>query len=240
MRELSFDQRIKPASLSAKNAMKKFILALLLLVPAFGAYADNSPKDVQALIAKGDYTGAEAMLRDAVSAHPQSAKAHYVLAEVLAHEGNVGEAKAEATKASQLDPETKFTDPARFRHFQQELDQALSPAPKAHTAATTTPYNNPQPAVSNGGGSSSMLVGILVFGAVIVLIIVLWSRRRRSANEYMNNPPRWAMPPHTPTIRAATTRAACPAMRRRHRLAQVPPWRLAWAAWPPACCWTKP
>lgn len=169
--------------------MKKSILALLLFIPAFGAFADNSPKDVQALINRGDYAGAETMLRQAVTEHPQSAKAHYVLAEVLAHEGNIGDAKAEASKAAQLDPQTKFTDPAKFQRFQQELNSALGNAPRARTnsAAATYAAPAPQPAEKTGGGLSSTLVGLLVFGGVIALIAFMWSRRRAANNNYVAN-----------------------------------------------------
>jgi len=107
--------------------MKKTLLAFALFSVALAATAADSPKDVQALIARGDYTGAEAMLRQAISEHPQSAKAHYVLAEVLAHEGNIGDAKAEAGKAASLDPSIRFTDPARFQQFQSKLTRRWLP-----------------------------------------------------------------------------------------------------------------
>ena len=80
--------------------MKKLLLALVLFALAGLATAADSQHDVQALLARGDYPGAEALLREDITEHPQSAKAHYVLAEVLAHEGKNGEAKAEAAKAA--------------------------------------------------------------------------------------------------------------------------------------------
>ena len=67
----------------SKIPMKKLMLFLVLLCLAGAAAAADSPKDVQAAIDRGDYAAAQSMLRQAVSEHPSSAKAHYVLAEVL-------------------------------------------------------------------------------------------------------------------------------------------------------------
>jgi hypothetical protein len=180
--------------------MQKLILFLALLVLTSVASAADSPKDVQALIARGDYTGAEAMLRSAVAGHPQSAKAHYVLAEVLAHEGNIGEAKAEASKAATLDPGTHFTDPAKFQAFQHKLDAALAPVSNVRSPATPVRYADSQrPAGAEGSGSSHM-TGILVIGVVIVLIVFLWMRRKRATDSqfrgYSPTPPPGEVPPY--------------------------------------------
>jgi hypothetical protein len=172
--------------------MRKPILTLVLLaLTSVAASAADSPKDVQALIAKGDYPAAEAALRQAVSEHPQSAKVHYVLAEVLAHEGNIGEAKTEATKAATLDPSTKFTDPAKFQHFQRELDAALAPpSARASTRPAAAParLSESQPAASTeAGGGQSHLSGWLIGGIVVVLIIFFMMRRRQNTNSQFGN-----------------------------------------------------
>jgi hypothetical protein len=180
--------------------MKKTLLAFTLFSVALAATAADSPKDVQALIARGDYSGAETMLRQAVSEHPQSAKAHYVLAEVLAHEGNIGDAKAEAGKAATLDPAIRFTDPARFQQFQARLNQALAPESSTRTSSRQASYGSPAPAEATPRASSFPLTGLLVIGGVIALIAFLWSRRRRAAAPPFPNAPYGApqQPPPPP------------------------------------------
>jgi len=178
--ELSLVRRIEPPSCLADTSMKKTLLAFALFSVALAATAADSPKDVQALIARGDYTGAEAMLRQAVSEHPQSAKAHYVLAEVLAHEGNIGDAKAEAGKAASLDPSIRFTDPTRFQQFQSKLNQALAPASATRAASRQATEAAPAPVEAAPRAGSFPLTGLLVIGGVIALIAFLWSRRRRA------------------------------------------------------------
>lgn len=164
--------------------MPKLLLTLALLVATSVAAAAESPKDVQAMIARGDYPAAEAALRQAISDHPQSAKAHYILAEVLAHEGNIGEAKTEADKAATLDPATHFTDPAKFEAFQQKLGQALAPATATRaSAAAPVRFSEPRTAERERGGGIGL--GTIVFvGLIIVVVAFLWSRRRRAADPY--------------------------------------------------------
>lgn len=187
-------------SRAPKNLMQKLILFLALLVLSSAASAADSPKDVQALISRGDYAGAEAMLRDAVTEHPQSAKAHYVLAEVLAHEGNIGEAKTEASKAATLDPGTHFTDPAKFKDFQRKLDAALAPVSNSRSPAAPVRYSDAQQPTGGQGSGSSRLTGILVIGAVIALIAYLLMRRKRNAfgqpSGYATPPPMDGVPPY--------------------------------------------
>ncbi|UPG84548.1 tetratricopeptide repeat protein [Luteibacter aegosomatis] len=180
--------------------MNKPLFAFLLIALTSAAvHAGDSPKDVQALIGRGDYAGAEAALRQVVSEHPNSAKAHYVLAEVLAHEGNIGEAKAEASKAASLDPATHFTDPAKFQHFQRELDAALAPASRSHAGASPVSSSVGRQAEGRDG-SSSHLTGILIAVVVIALIAFFWTRRRRDTasafNGYPPPPPMNAAPPY--------------------------------------------
>jgi len=175
---------------------RSFLLALLLLAPSI--HAADSPKDVQALIARGDYPGAEAMLRQAIAEHPQSAKAHYVLAEVLAHEGNIGDAKSEAARAATLDPGAHFTDPAKFQAFRRKLDAALAPTAGAG-AMPPGRYVERQPVTDRREQGSSHMLNILVIGAGIALLVFLWLRRRRADNAppvYPPLPPPENVPPY--------------------------------------------
>jgi len=161
--------------------MKKFLLAFCLAFMAIGpAFADDSPKAVQAAIAQGNYPLAEQELRQAIAEHPQSAKAHYVLAQVLAHQGNIGEARTEADKAQVLDPKIGFTDPAKFQHFQAELRQATAPAPSraapaqraaSGAAAAPVPFQVEKPHTSIW----PWVLGLVVIGGIVMVM------RRRQA-----------------------------------------------------------
>jgi tetratricopeptide (TPR) repeat protein len=162
--------------------MKNLLFALCLAFAAVGpAYADDSPKAVQAAIAQGNYPLAEQELRQAIAEHPQSAKAHYVLAQVLAHQGNIGEARAEADKAQGLDPKIGFTEPAKFQRFQAELRQATAPAPSraaparreaSGATASPVPFQVEKPHTSIW----PWVLGLVVIGGIVMMVM----RRRQS------------------------------------------------------------
>ena len=52
----------------------------------------------------GDLTKAHSMIEEVIKVNPQSAKAHFVDAEILSRQGNIEEAKQELKKAQQLAP----------------------------------------------------------------------------------------------------------------------------------------
>lgn len=97
------------------------VLILLSLCASFAAWAEPSLNDVRATVNKGDYAGAETMMRDVLAQHPKSAKVHYIYAEILAHLGRKNEAAQHAMQAKKLDPEIHFTAPDKFRAFEAEL-----------------------------------------------------------------------------------------------------------------------
>jgi len=167
--------------------VKKLLLTgLLVLLVSGSALAADGPKEVEAAIQQGNYTLAEQDLRQAIVEHPQSAKAHYLLAQVLAHEGNIGDAQKEASQAKALDPKIGFTSPAKFEQFQSELNQALAPATGVRRPAATPREARyaaaEQPAAAPRSSGS---IWPWVIGAIIVVLLFGWFRRRQQG--VMNN-----------------------------------------------------
>jgi len=145
------------------------ILALLVLsLAALNANALPSVEDVQHAVHRGDYSAAESMVREVLAAKPDNAKAHYILAELLAHQGKLAEARTQASTAQQLDPAIRFTAPERFRQFEAELGS------KAKPAAATAP---PRKTAESSSGGSGLLWIVLLLGAGAVFLMM----RRRPA-----------------------------------------------------------
>jgi hypothetical protein len=168
--------------------VKKLLLTgLWMLLLSGSAFAADGPKEVEAAIRQGNYTLAEQDLRQAIVEHPQSAKAHYMLAQVLAHEGNIGDAQKEAGQAKAIDPKISFTDPAKFNRFQAELNQALAPSTGAHSGAAMAPAGGAaapyaaaeQPAAAQPRSRGSIWPWVI--GAVIVFLLFGWFRRRQQS-----------------------------------------------------------
>ena len=100
---------------------KMFVAALALWSAA--AFALPSFNDVESAVNAGNYAQAEQMMQEVVAAKPGSAKAHYVYAEILAHDAKFDQAAREAAQAQQIDPALSFTDPNKFRDFQRLLQR---------------------------------------------------------------------------------------------------------------------
>ena len=77
------------------------------------------------------------MMREVVDAKPGSAKAHYLYAEILAHDGSFSKAAEEAGKAKQLDPDIKFTQPEKFQAFEKLLEREQKPAQRSETSSNS-------------------------------------------------------------------------------------------------------
>lgn len=103
--------------------MKHFIASIALAACAFSAFALPTVDNVQAEIGRGNYAQAESMMLEVVTAKPNSAKAHYIYAEILAHNKHFAQAVEEAAQAKKIDPALGFTQPEKFRAFEQLLDR---------------------------------------------------------------------------------------------------------------------
>lgn len=160
----------------------KRLLAMLAFVTlglvSVAAFALPSVTDVQAEVQKGNYTQAETLMRDVVAAKPGSAKAHYVYAEILAHNKRFEFALQEARLAQQLDPALGFTQPDRFRSFEQLLEREQRGANVATggTGAAVTTAPAPR-AVERGSGIPGWVWGI-GFAVIAVLLYRMFSARR--------------------------------------------------------------
>ncbi|CAN5908067.1 hypothetical protein BH11PSE8_BH11PSE8_42890 [soil metagenome] len=119
--------------------MKRIRIALsslILALAASAAFALPTVAEVQAEVQKGNFSQAQTMMREVVTAKPGSAKAHYIYAEILAHNARFDEAAQETRLARQLDPAIKFTQADKFRAFEQMLDREQQNA-RAKAAAST-------------------------------------------------------------------------------------------------------
>jgi hypothetical protein len=106
--------------------MKRWLISLSLAFAAVAAQALPTVDEVQAQVQQGHYAQAQTMMRDVVAAKPGSARAHYVYAEILAHNDRFADAARETATAKRLDPSLAFTDPAKFNAFEQLLDRELN------------------------------------------------------------------------------------------------------------------
>jgi len=97
--------------------MKKILTLFTLLFSINALAAEPTIHDVYEVAVSGDMDKANLMMTEVISNHPDSAKAHYVFAQLLAKQDKFDLAKTEITKAEELDP--KLSD------FQEESVKEL-------------------------------------------------------------------------------------------------------------------
>ena len=150
----------------------RILVALCALLSA-SAWAASLPTihDVYTAAASGQLQLARQEIDQVLAAYPNSAKAHYVHARVLALGGQWGGAAAELARARQLDPGLPFENPAQLQAFERQLAAHGAVRARAGMPRWVMP-----------------LVGLLVFVALMLLIAV-YRASRRPVTQVM--PPNW-------------------------------------------------
>lgn len=138
--------------MSSRFAQPTRILMLSLLLPlASAALAEPSLQEVYQTARAGNLAQAETMMTEVVQAHPDSAKAHFVFAEILAKDNRLSDAQHELARAEQLKPGLPDEKPAAVAALKRKLQVHNSP--------------------SGSGGSPVLmwagLAAIIIFGVMI-------------------------------------------------------------------------
>ncbi|RUR69809.1 hypothetical protein EJP67_22385 [Variovorax guangxiensis] len=125
-----------------------FTLAMALGLPSLAQAGTDAtaPKDptIQQIYEAangGRMSDADAMIAKVLKDHPDSAKAHFVHAELLAAEGRLDGARSELAKAKALSPGLDFAKPEAVERLTNKLDR---PAPQ--TRNTSSRLDEPAPA----------------------------------------------------------------------------------------------
>lgn len=179
--------------------MKRFLVAASFAVLTLSAFALPSIDAVQAEIGKGNYAHAEEMMREVVAAKPDSARARYVYAEILAHDKRFALAAEEAAQARRLDPTLAFTQPDKFNTFTQLLDREQAAGRQAAPASRSDPQRFVATRPSQPAGGVPGWVWGLGAG---VLALLAW----RAFGSRQQAPGQW--PPAVPGSGAALATAS--------------------------------
>jgi hypothetical protein len=141
-------------------------------VPAAWAQ-DASVQQVYQAAEAGKFVEAQAMMDKVLRDHPNSGKAHFIEAELLARQGKFSEASAELAKAERLAPGLPFAKPDAV----QKLKTVIARAQPAR-AAKAAPVVSYAPAPVSAPASSNIPWGmiILIVGLGAVAFVFFRSR----------------------------------------------------------------
>jgi len=131
----------------------------------------------------GKFIEAQALMDQVLAAHPNSAKAHFVEAELLAKQGKFERAATELASAERLGPDLKFAKPEALQRLKATIAQARPAASKPVSlggadALQTAPARVPAERALPWG----LLLGV---GALVLLAVMFFKRK---AGQRMSNP----------------------------------------------------
>lgn len=153
-----------------KSFSMRCIGVAFLMMSAVGVcVAEPTLNQVYQAANAGNMSEAQSMMDQVLKAHPTSAKAHYVEAELLVRQGNLASAKNELATAERLAPGLPFAKPEAV----SELKAKANGGQFNQTANTSNNVSSG----SNGGGMSVMW---LLIAAVAFIVIVTMIMRRRN------------------------------------------------------------
>ena len=153
-----------------KNVTYVFVLLAAMCFSNGVAFADNSPTLDQVYQAAhaGRLDDAQRMMDKVLQEHPNSAKAHFVEAELLAKQGQIGKAEDELKNAEHLKPDLSFANPQAV----QDL--------KIRIAAThrQSPVSSYQAESGNSFPWGMLLLGVGAIAAIVLVMRAMNSRNR--------------------------------------------------------------
>lgn len=158
--------------MTIRKAINLFVgvFAAAVLLTSNAAFAEATLPEVYQAVQSGQMAKADAMMKEVLQNHPNSAKAHYVAAELYLKEGKLEVARNHFIKAQNLAPGLPFAQPESVQKLQVQLASGAG-APVAGQASI---FSNP---LFWG------LIAILVVGIIIVM-----RRRKAEAVQVYNAP----------------------------------------------------
>ncbi len=163
-----------------KRLAQWLVLTLLLGCGLAMAQPEPTMGQIYSTAQAGKVDEAQSMVQQVLLAHPKSAKAHYVQAELYARQGKLDSARASLASAEQLSPGLAFAKPEsvgalRAQLFGKPAVHASAVAPAAYPAQGSKP-----PSSASWVMPVLLTVGVMVAGYFIF--------RRRDPSGYAPQP----------------------------------------------------
>lgn len=161
--------------MSPKYFFSAVMLALALNAAAGAQTQEPTLSQVYNAAQSNRMADAQAMMAQVLQAHPNSAKAHFVEAELLAKQGRYASAKSELGTAQRLEPQLGFARPEAVR----ELEGLI-----------TTGLGTPVTATRNAQGSAAGVPFKWVWIALFLAVVLIWLMRRAATRRALTGPMR--------------------------------------------------
>lgn len=163
-----------------RNTLGTLFFSILIAFSGFVAAADlPTISQVYTAAHAGKLDEAQQMINQVLQAHPESSKAHYVAAELLAKQGKIASARDEFKTAEKLDPGLSYAKPEAVNELKAILSssQASSQPSHSQSAPSRFPWG-------------LLILGI---GSIVIITLIIRAFTARNApvvypNGYQPNP----------------------------------------------------
>lgn len=169
------------------SRLLSLLACLTLMVFGFAVQAQTREPSVAQIYQtaeSGDLARAREMIDQVISMHPNSAKAHYVKAEIAARNRDGTTARTELQKAEELAPGLGFVKPASVAALRSQIDAlagaSAAPAQDARGHETRRMGAPPVQRAQERSSGLGLGLGSLIVPALLVLGLVLLLRRKRA------------------------------------------------------------
>lgn len=158
--------------MSLRNILSAMTLAASLALICGNALAADATLDqVYQAARAGNYGAAQSMMDQVLRDHPDSAKAHFVEAELLARQGRLANAQSELATAERLKPGLPFANAGAVSELRARLASPQSGGVQGGMINRGAP----------SGSHSPWGVLLLVVGVVALLVAIVRMMSQRSA-----------------------------------------------------------
>jgi uncharacterized protein len=158
--------------------LKKMLLGVSFFVAAactsvsVMAATEPTMHEVYQAAQAGRYIEAQDMMDQVLKAHPNSAKAHFAEAELLAKQGKFNPARAELATAERLQPGLPFAKPQAVSSLKTLIESPRAPMNPVATSPTSQ-----QVGLAGGAAPSRGLPWGLILGGVGLLAFMVFAMR---------------------------------------------------------------
>lgn len=162
---------------------KKLSVLLLLATVGFSNVtlaAEPSLHEVYQAANAGKLDDAQRMMREVLQAHPQSGKAHYVEAELLAKQGKQQQAAEELATAEKLAPGLPFASAQSVAGLRQAVGRHETTGARPASAVPALPTPASPVNSANSAAPAGMPWGMLLIVLAAVAAFIVWASRLMS------------------------------------------------------------
>lgn len=150
-------------------------LSMFAATQVFAAGADATIHQVYDAAEAGRFDDAQAMMDKVLHDHPNSAKAHYVEAELLGKQGRLHDAEIELNTAQRLEPSLNFANSQKIHELQARISGA-------HAVMQRTQPVLSRPVVrTSGSDGGSLITPLIIIGLIALFFFILRALGRRNS-----------------------------------------------------------